>query len=93
MCRIAGRESAAAQVIEQLCKVHGVGPATASEWYVRGIRTVEDALKAGVMNDQQQIGAKFWQDMEQRIPVPPLCRGGPQAVATCGIAMSPCSAR
>ena len=46
------------QVVQQLCKVHGVGAVIANEWYTRGIRTIEEALGAGLMNEQQQIGAR-----------------------------------
>jgi len=46
------------QVVQQLCKVHGVGAATANQWYTRGIRTIEGALDAGLMNEQQQLGAR-----------------------------------
>ena len=46
------------QVVQQLCKVHGVGAVIANEWYTRGIRTIEEALGAGLMNEQQQIGTR-----------------------------------
>jgi hypothetical protein len=46
------------QVVQQLCKVHGVGAAIANQWYTRGIRTIEGALDAGLMNEQQQLGAR-----------------------------------
>ena len=57
------------QVVRALCKVHGVGQKTAEEWYSsKGIRSVDDALAAGVMTAQQQIGAKYWRDLDERIP-------------------------
>ena len=46
------------QVVQQLCKVHGVGAVIANEWYTRGIRTIEEALEAGLMNEQQKLGAR-----------------------------------
>ena len=56
------------QVVQQLCKVHGVGAVIANEWYTRGIRTIEEALAQGLMNEQQQIGARYWTDLQERIP-------------------------
>ena len=57
------------QVVRALCKQHGVGQKTAEEWYSsKGIRSVDDALAAGVMTAQQQIGAKYWRDLDERIP-------------------------
>ena len=86
------------QVVDQLCKVHGVGAVIANEWYAirtrtqtrtrtrartraraltrtltrtryaRGIRTIEEALAQGLMNEQQQIGARYWTDLQERIP-------------------------
>jgi len=56
------------QVVQQLCKVHGVGAATANQWYTRGIRTIEGALDAGLMNEQQQLGARHYEDLQERIP-------------------------
>jgi len=56
------------QVVQQLCKVHGVGAVIANEWYTRGIRTIEEALGAGLMNEQQQIGARHYEDLQVRIP-------------------------
>ena len=51
-----------------LTKVHGVGAATAEEWFRRGITTVDEAISAGVLNAQQRVGAKYWRDLEVRIP-------------------------
>ena len=61
------------QAIEALTKVHGVGASTAKEWYSRGIKTVDEALKAGVMSGQQLVGARHWRDLEQRIPRSEVC--------------------
>ena len=62
------KESERVQAIEALTKVHGVGAATAKEWYARGYRTIEDALAAGIMSGQQLVGARHWKDLTQRIP-------------------------
>ncbi len=59
-------ESVAAR--RALCKVHGVGGKIAAEWFARGIRSVDEAVRAGVMNAQQLVGAKHWRDLEERIP-------------------------
>ena len=58
----------AAQVVTELMKVHGVGKVTAMEWYTRGIRSVDDALEAGVMNETQKLASRFWRDLDERIP-------------------------
>jgi DNA polymerase/3'-5' exonuclease PolX len=60
--------SARHQSIQALCKVHGVGTVTAEEWYKRGITTVEEAVAAGVLNAQQEVGARHWVDLQERIP-------------------------
>ena len=49
-------------------KVYGVGEKTAKEWYARGIRSIDDALEAGVMNETQKLAARFWRDCDERIP-------------------------
>lgn len=56
------------QVVQQLCKVHGVGAVIANEWYTRGIRTIEEARDQGLMNEQQRLGARHYEDLQQRIP-------------------------
>ena len=56
------------QVVSELMKVHGVGKATAMEWYTRGIRSIDDALEAGVMNATQKLASRFWRDLDERIP-------------------------
>ena len=58
----------AAQVVTELMKVHGVGKVTAMEWYTRGIRSIDDALEAGVMNETQKLASRFWRDLDERIP-------------------------
>ena len=56
------------QSLNQLTMVHGVGSATASEWYTRGITTIDEAVEAGVLNNQQKVGARHWVDLQVRIP-------------------------
>ena len=56
------------QVNKALCKVHGIGSKRADELRRRGIHSVDDAIKAGVLNAQQRLGAKHWRDLDERIP-------------------------
>ena len=56
------------QSIMALSKVHGVGPTTAAEWFARGITTVDQAVASGVMSAQQRVGARHWEDLQERIP-------------------------
>jgi DNA polymerase lambda len=56
------------KAIEELCKVHGVGPKTAQAWREQGVTTIEQAKARGLMNAQQLIGAKHVDDLQLRIP-------------------------
>ncbi|CAB1100345.1 unnamed protein product [Ectocarpus sp. CCAP 1310/34] len=44
------------QVCQELMKVHGVGSRTAKDWYNRGIRSVEDARRTLLPNDDDTEG-------------------------------------
>ncbi|CAM9515833.1 unnamed protein product, partial [Ectocarpus sp. 13 AM-2016] len=44
------------QVCQELMKVHGVGSRTAKDWYNRGIRSVEDARRTLLANDDDTEG-------------------------------------
>ena len=56
------------QAISELTKIHGVGSKTAASWFAKGISTIEEASTAGIMNHTQRTGARFYQDLEHRIP-------------------------
>ena len=56
------------QAIGELTKIHGVGSKTAASWFAKGISTIEEASTAGIMNHTQRTGARFYQDLEHRIP-------------------------
>ena len=55
---------------QALMKVHGVGPSTADEWYRRGIRTIDDAIAAGVMNAQCEARVRSYDLWVARALVP-----------------------
>jgi len=50
-----------------LCRVSGVGPQAAMKWVKEGITTIE-ALKTQKLNHHQQMGVKYFEDFEKRIP-------------------------
>lgn len=57
------------QALAELSKVHGVGPKTAQEWFLKGITSIEQAQNTpGLMSHTQRVGARFWRDLEERIP-------------------------
>ena len=56
------------KALTELTRIHGVGAKTASEWYARGIDSIEAAQRAGIMTDTQRVGARFWRDFQERIP-------------------------
>ncbi|KAL1529684.1 hypothetical protein AB1Y20_000623 [Prymnesium parvum] len=60
--------SEAAGVAAALCKVHGVGAAKADELRRMGVRSVDEAVAAGLLNQQQLTAAKHWRDLQERIP-------------------------
>ena len=62
------KDSDMVRAIEALTKIHGVGAATAKEWYARGITTVDEAVRRGILNAQQLVGARHWRDLTERIP-------------------------
>ncbi|XP_060075333.1 DNA polymerase beta-like [Ylistrum balloti] len=55
--------------INALTKVTGIGPAAAQKLVQEGIMTVEDLRKhTDKLNHHQQIGLKYYEDFEKRIP-------------------------
>lgn len=57
-----------AQALAELTKVHGVGCKIASDWYAKGITSVEAAVQSGLMTATQRVGARFYKDLQVRIP-------------------------
>ncbi|EFA86286.1 hypothetical protein PPL_00073 [Heterostelium album PN500] len=58
---------------EQLSKIHGTGPETVKRWLAKGINSIQK-LQVIANNDpsfltnQQQIGLKYYNDFQHRIP-------------------------
>lgn len=62
------RESTDKQkVIESFLNIWGVGIKGAQQFYKRGYRSIND-IKFGDLNEQQQIGLKYYNDFSQVIP-------------------------
>jgi DNA polymerase beta len=58
------------KIVEELTRVHGIGPSKALSLYENnGIKTLDDLEKnAHLLNDKQIMGLKYYKDFEQRIP-------------------------
>ena len=59
------------QIMENILKIHGIGPVKAKQLVdEHGIRTIDDLKKRQLelLNDKQQMGLKYWEDFVQRIP-------------------------
>lgn len=52
------------KIIDDFCKIYGVGPSTAHRWYDQGMRNVEEIKEKlwSTLNHQQQIGMKYYDD-------------------------------
>ena len=58
------------QVISTFGKIWGVGPSTAQKLYSNGVRSIEELhqRKDELLNDQQKIGLKYFDELQERIP-------------------------
>ena len=53
-----------------LCTVHGIGRKVAEKLYTQGVRSIGDlsSLPKGSLTRAQEIGLKYWEDFQVRIP-------------------------
>jgi hypothetical protein len=48
--------------------VWGAGSSTALKWYNAGYRSLEDVKNSGTLNFQQEVGVKYFDELQTRIP-------------------------
>jgi DNA polymerase/3'-5' exonuclease PolX len=56
------------QSLHRFSQIWGVGPTTAQKWYKLGYRTFADLENANVLNAQQKVGLKYFEEFLKRIP-------------------------
>ncbi|KAL3149104.1 hypothetical protein ABBQ32_001946 [Trebouxia sp. C0010 RCD-2024] len=56
------------QIKQMFLKVWGAAEATCQRWYNAGCRTLDDIRARSDLTEQQVIGLKYFDDMQQRIP-------------------------
>jgi DNA polymerase lambda len=49
-------------------KVFGAGPSTVRKWFALGYRTLEDLRDKATLTSQQQIGLRYYEEFQKRIP-------------------------
>ena len=58
---------------EDFMKIHGVGAKKAKDLVDQGFQTIQDLRQvesiSEILNDKQQIGLKYYEDLQQRIPL------------------------
>jgi DNA polymerase beta len=57
--------------LNTLCSISGVGPKMAAKWVEEGVLTIDD-LKKQKLNHHQQLGVKYFEDIQKRIPRPEM---------------------
>ena len=55
------------QIIECFTKIWGVGPSTADMLYYQGYRSIDDLRSCDTLTNQQKIGLKHFEDLNQRM--------------------------
>lgn len=56
------------QAKQMFASVWGCGDIVAAKWYHEGCRTLDDVRKRTDLTMQQQVGLKYYDDLQQRIP-------------------------
>ena len=63
------KEHELSKVVDELTRIHGIGPAKAKDLFESGIKTIEDIRKdTSILNKSQLIGLKYLEEFETRIP-------------------------
>ena len=63
------KEHELSKVVDELTRIHGIGPAKAKDLFESGIKTIEDIRKdTSILNKSQLIGLKYLEEFEARIP-------------------------
>lgn len=56
------------KVLTLFSDIYGVNMKTANRFYDLGYRTLEDLEKSNILNENQKIGLKYYNDLKERIP-------------------------
>lgn len=52
--------------MEKFYNIHGVGAATAREWYCKGYRDIRDVEKNEKLSRDQRLGIKYYDDFMKK---------------------------